>query len=149
VATLIAVGGFRGLERHTYAILRPGPTILGFNLLWLGLVGLTAIEAGHPLLTWLRRPALRWLGQISYGLYLLHHVLLMFARDLNRSMGHYRLPNWMIFTTLVLSLVLAGLSYEFFEAPILRLKTRFRYTGGPPVERTPARPRAISSDAAA
>ena len=61
---------------------------------------------------WLETRPLLWLGEISYGLYLWHYVLLETPFDL-----------WV---TLPLSVVAAAASWYFVEKPPLRLAKRFR-----------------------
>jgi peptidoglycan/LPS O-acetylase OafA/YrhL len=125
--TLLAVGGFSGLAPGTFVLPRPGVTILAFNLLWLGVVGLTVLGAGCPALAGLRRRELCWLGQVSYGLYLIHHVLLSIVREVCVSFGYWKTSRWLLLATIAASLVAAGVSHAFFEAPILSLKRHFRY----------------------
>lgn len=82
----------------------------------------------------LTQPAMQWLGQRSYGLYLYHLPLFVFWQ---RLVYHF-VPDaagratWMgpLPTLLVLGPVLAGLaaaSWRFVEAPLDRLKKRFQY----------------------
>ena len=54
---------------------------------------------------------LRWIGRISYGAYVVHFFFVV------RLGGHIRVP-WLI--NLVISLVIAGLSFRFFEQPVAR-----------------------------
>jgi peptidoglycan/LPS O-acetylase OafA/YrhL len=63
-----------------------------------------------------------YLGRISYGLYVFHGMALLLARHL---LAH-RLPGgiWLI-PTFAFTVLLAVLSYEFFEKPFLKLKHRF------------------------
>jgi peptidoglycan/LPS O-acetylase OafA/YrhL len=76
---------------------------------------------------WLRWRPLVYTGQISYGLYLLHGPSSWVARSfLGRLTGHeitgHSGPSVLI--TFVAAFVAAGLSYRFFESPILALKDR-------------------------
>jgi peptidoglycan/LPS O-acetylase OafA/YrhL len=67
-------------------------------------------------LTW---APLAWLGTISYGIYLIHHMLPM------------RLPEYGLLRTLVVLAVtipVAAASFHFFESPLNRLKRRFPYS---------------------
>ncbi|MEM7627249.1 MAG: acyltransferase [Planctomycetota bacterium] len=65
---------------------------------------------------------LKYLGKISYGLYLYHQPILIALR------GFGPLEVWYICAPLGLSasLVFSHLSYRYFEKPILRFKDRFR-----------------------
>jgi len=71
-----------------------------------------------------RHPVLRFMGKLSYSLYLWQELFLL-ARPL--SWGTWpTFPLW-----LVPPLVLAFLSYKFVESPALRLKRRFEYSSRP------------------
>ena len=80
------------------------------SFLWGGfvVVGLSTvlIEAGRHRVRVLELGWLRWLGSISYGLYLWHHLLTRLG-----------LPMW---TGVALSLVVAALSWRALEMPIMR-----------------------------
>jgi peptidoglycan/LPS O-acetylase OafA/YrhL len=71
----------------------------------------------------------RYIGKISYGIYLLHAGLFSFlARlDHNRFMGAIE-QRWIVAIPLrvALTVFVAALSFKFFESPILRLKNRVR-----------------------
>lgn len=68
-----------------------------------------------------RIPAtLRYLGKISYGLYLFH-LLVLFGLQKIPSLGPYSRAA----IALPLTIAVASLSYEKFERPILRFKQRF------------------------
>ena len=124
---LIAVGGFgllRVLERD---IARMSWTILGFNLLWFGVVGLIVLGQGHRLLAPLRTASLQRLGTISYGLYLYHLVIILFIRDVFTSLGHPGWPLWREALTLLICWAVARLSWRYLEEPVLRFKRFFPY----------------------
>jgi peptidoglycan/LPS O-acetylase OafA/YrhL len=71
---------------------------------------------------------LRWLGSISYGLYIFH---LLFVQQFDllaaRLVPHHRTAQLLarIPISASLTLFIAILSFHFFESPILRLKSRF------------------------
>jgi peptidoglycan/LPS O-acetylase OafA/YrhL len=77
---------------------------------------------------------LRYLGKISYGLYVFHMLALYLVSKL---IGGYagNLGKFMIYWCLglALTLVMAALSYRFFESPFLRLKERFAFVRSRPV----------------
>jgi peptidoglycan/LPS O-acetylase OafA/YrhL len=82
---------------------------------------------------WLRNPILGSLGKVSYGLYLIHvavfHLELAFLRPLwARHLGLRGLLLTCAGITgqLVLVLLLAVLSWKYFEQPILKLRHRFK-----------------------
>jgi peptidoglycan/LPS O-acetylase OafA/YrhL len=77
---------------------------------------------------------LRYLGKISYGLYVFHMLALYVAEKL---VGGYA-GNWGKFILfwwlgLALTMGMAALSYRFYEAPFLRLKERFAFVRSRPV----------------
>jgi peptidoglycan/LPS O-acetylase OafA/YrhL len=71
---------------------------------------------------WLENPVLRWFGKVSYGLYLWHYM--MIALPWERL-----LPIPPVIPMVAVPIALAGLSWRFIEAPLLRRK--------PPTERSP------------
>ena len=77
---------------------------------------------------------LRYLGKISYGLYVFHLLALYWAFKLFGGQLH-TLRRFVLFWILSLSLTLAmaALSYRFFESPFLRLKERFARVKSRPV----------------
>ncbi len=88
------------------------------------------LAAGASILLWaflhwpraLIHRALVYLGRISYGLYVFH----MLALTICREYPGRRLPaNGWLLVALLLTVICAVLSYEFFEKPFLRLKYRF------------------------
>lgn len=103
--------------------------LLAINLFFFASVGLVARNAGHPWLKLLRARSLIYLGQISYGLYLYHYIVLCMARTLLDHAGLGR-PWWSDFTIFAASLGIATLSWKYVERPILKLKDRFAYREG-------------------
>lgn len=73
----------------------------------------------HPALMW--KPAV-FVGSISYGIYLMH---MLAANVVRRIVGHATGLDVFI-GTLLLVLVMAYLSFRYFERPILRFKDRLR-----------------------
>jgi peptidoglycan/LPS O-acetylase OafA/YrhL len=65
---------------------------------------------------------LAFLGTISYGIYLMH---MLAANIVWRLLGHKGGFDVFVGTCLVVFLM-AGVSYRYFESPILRLKDRFK-----------------------
>jgi peptidoglycan/LPS O-acetylase OafA/YrhL len=101
-------------------------TILAFAYVSLLVVVLADPEG------WLSRALqarwLRWLGLVSYSTYLLHGAVLMLAHGLllNRDQRFPLITDASSALTtlfaLAVTLALAGASWRWFEAPILRLK---------------------------
>jgi peptidoglycan/LPS O-acetylase OafA/YrhL len=75
--------------------------------------------------------ALTYLGRISYGLYVFHWMIVVAAVHAARLLvsRHLLTPllarGLMAVAAFLLTVVVASLSYRFFEAPILRFKKRF------------------------
>jgi peptidoglycan/LPS O-acetylase OafA/YrhL len=79
----------------------------------------------HPLLEF--KPV-AYVGTISYGIYLMH---MLAANAVRRAMGH-QVGVDVFIATVVLAVVMASISFRWFESPILRLKSRL--AGGKRVE---------------
>jgi peptidoglycan/LPS O-acetylase OafA/YrhL len=73
-----------------------------------------------------RRPAVKHLANISYGAYLFHIPILAALVPISTAIGMRWLSQgyWRVVSVFVLTLVLASLSWRFFESPLLRLKER-------------------------
>jgi peptidoglycan/LPS O-acetylase OafA/YrhL len=96
-------------------------------------LGSALIIAGGPM-AWVNRkilahPVAVWFGLISFPLYLWHWPLLFFARN---STDH-SLSAAVVLTVLIVSILLAWLTYKFLEQPVrgssLGLKTGFSLIG--------------------
>ena len=117
--------------------------VLLFPLVAPGSMALVAGAARSPML---RAPALRYLGRISYGLYLFHMPVLAVC------ISHLGPRRFIIIPLgLALTLGLSALSYRYFETPFLRLKSRWqRVASGPKLaDAAPARDRLFDSPAPA
>ncbi len=71
---------------------------------------------------WLSGPLPFWLGEISYGIFAIHMFVLnkvFIATDTDIFTGHFIM---ILGLTLIVTIVLAGLSFHLFEKPILRFK---------------------------
>ena len=91
------------------------------------LFGLLVLNlAANP---WLRNvlehPVLRYLGRISYGLYVYHMVAVIATLSLLKRIGIT--SDLVIYpVAFALTIAMGSLSYHFFESYFLRLKSRFR-----------------------
>jgi peptidoglycan/LPS O-acetylase OafA/YrhL len=67
------------------------------------------------------------IGKISYGLYLFHKPVPFFFNYIYAKTGHPPIQNWflLLIIYLCIALLIATLSYHFFEKPILKLKEKF------------------------
>jgi peptidoglycan/LPS O-acetylase OafA/YrhL len=107
------------------SLILPGtPTVVTHLACVLLVVSVCIAEhhALHRLLTWL---PLVYVGSISYGIYLLHMLSSNAANKILVKVGLE--PTWAasFFAALITSVVVAGLSYRYFESPFLVLKKRF------------------------
>jgi peptidoglycan/LPS O-acetylase OafA/YrhL len=83
--------------------------------------------------TWLYRlfnlAPLRWLGRVSYGAYVFHDIYHPSVFDGVTAVFGPLNPKLYLaiggLTAFTITLVLAGLSYRFFETPFLNLKERW------------------------
>lgn len=103
---------------------RGAPRLALHLLVALLLAGLV-LQPTHRLVRWLEWRPLVYLGTVSYGVYLLHKPGLDLARRVLQRAGTDS-PLALFALGLGLSVLLAGLSYRYFESPLLRLKDRFR-----------------------
>lgn len=125
---------YTGSVYHPYAG-APVLTTVGYTLIDLvsGLLILALLRLDNPLAHALNHPALRGLGRISYGFYVFHDLFHIFiVRGFQRLFHREDFPHDHLLVAavgFVLTLVLATLSYHFFEVPFLRLKDRFTIEG--------------------
>jgi peptidoglycan/LPS O-acetylase OafA/YrhL len=101
-----------------------GHRFIPYNLKWpviaVGVgAGLIYVLTRSPRV--LRWPWLVWLGQISYGIYVIHAL---FGRWLREQLGPTA-PLEVFLAEVALTVPLAAFSWYFFEAPILRQKWRW------------------------
>ncbi len=104
-------------------------SVLGINLLFFGLVGLTILGAGRSSLAWMRRRWLVRVGTISYGLYVYHFIFLLLGADIFRALGARGRPLWLGVLSMALAYLVAVLSWKYVEKPLLDLKRKFSYEG--------------------
>ncbi len=123
-------------------------------------VGLVLLTDGSPKLAPLRDRRLVRLGTISYGIYLYHPFVLIFAPMVQKAIG-LKVAPWIMDVAKVGACVgLAEISWRLVERPLLGLKDRFPYAktayrgpheaaskhAGPPSDRAeaPSSPRSAS-----
>lgn len=117
--------GIRATEHLEYRL----PADLGMALMSVSLVFL-AISTGPSLIRrGLELAPLRFIGRISYGIYLYHLFLIAIGRMIARQQDVPQLPRgfqmFVIYTAL--SILVATISWYLIEAPINRQKRRFPY----------------------
>lgn len=86
---------------------------------------------GSTWTSWLRTPPMRYLGKISYGVYLLHVPVREAIYHLRNAMG-WTLPREslpMVLVVVLASVASASLSWHLLERPILGLKERTGSSG--------------------
>jgi peptidoglycan/LPS O-acetylase OafA/YrhL len=97
------------------------PLMILFMLL---LVGACCIRTDNGLAKLLSNPVARYIGTISYGLYLLHMIAMNATKVVRKE------HDWLFLAIcLVISIAVASASYWMFESPFLKLKNRFRKEG--------------------
>lgn len=120
--------------RRTAEIGDPYVMSIGFSLLAVmsvGLIGM-AIQPSSLVFRIFTNRALRRVGKYSYGFYI-YHLLFRWAWIFLLVRLYYRLHSLAlaglieITTCFLFTLLISALSYEYFEAPFLRLKSRFAY----------------------
>jgi peptidoglycan/LPS O-acetylase OafA/YrhL len=121
-ACCISAGHFYSLTR-TFMLIGYPAAAVGSLLIFLSALG----SALAP-------PWLRYLGKISYGLYVFHDLVLYLTLQLFGGYVH-TLRAFVGYWSLGLSLTvgIAALSYQFFESPFLRLKERYARVKSRPV----------------
>ena len=100
-----------------------GPlSILATNVIYFSIVGLVVLNTGHHVLAPLRWRPLRYIGQVSYGLYLYHFLVI---ESLHKYFGPRSLTTDL--AAAVLSVLAGVISWECLEKPIGNLKRWFPY----------------------
>jgi len=94
-----------------------------------GAVLLAVLGAKHP---FFRNQALIYLGKISYGLYVIHELAHLLAKQIFPAASPLRV---MVQSgiSLAITIALAAASYRWLETPFLRLKERFAHVQSRPV----------------
>lgn len=105
-------------------LINPSPLGIGYQLALGSLVGSCVIQERHALRAMLTARPVVYVGQISYGLYLLHPGAIGLVRVVFPQYSHQALVVFAL--TLPLALALAALSHRYLEAPLQRYRERFR-----------------------
>jgi len=85
----------------------------------------------------LKNETLGYLGKISYGLYIYHLVAqrlsLNFINGFVSPDHPFAFPIISVITTLIVTILISGLSYQLLEKPFLRIKNRFTIIHSRPI----------------
>lgn len=106
-------GEFRGLPR------------LAFQFVVACTIARVVLTPASTLVRFLDWRPIAFVGGISYGVYLLH-VLVIHAVDKGLAFAHFHGTALRFMLTLLGSIALAALSYRYFELPFLRLKEKIQ-----------------------
>jgi peptidoglycan/LPS O-acetylase OafA/YrhL len=105
-----------------------GPTLLNYFFTVL----IYCIAREGILTRFLDLPLLRFVGRISYGIYVYHFAVLWFVNRFSEDRLQGGLPHWLYFSAaLGITVLISTLSYYWLERPILNLKDRF-FVWSPP-----------------
>jgi peptidoglycan/LPS O-acetylase OafA/YrhL len=134
-AGMIGVALFALLLRAHFSEIQPqdalgwGETILGWPAVAAAcasiLIAFTGVEMNLPFL--------RYLGKISYGLYVYHLLCVRLAEEMLKDVFGLAHMVGRLVLSLGLTIIFAGASYTFLETPFLRLKSRFAHVASRPV----------------
>lgn len=118
--------------RHSWDVIFGSNVVFGFTSLAVGFAGLLLLllcDEASILVKAFSIGPLRYIGRISYGIYLLQDgmISLLNRIPLHRFLGEAA-ASWILIIPLRIgvSIGIAALSYRFFESPILRVKDRLR-----------------------
>jgi len=121
------LAGYRPLFGARKWIWIPAVWLVGFSAIstaWI-MLGLALDRIGNGAQLLLSNTPMRFIGRISYGLYL-YHFPIYFALDMQRHRGGGTPPTSEVVTAVGLTFVVATASFYLLERPILRLQERFR-----------------------
>jgi peptidoglycan/LPS O-acetylase OafA/YrhL len=129
VATCIAAYAISSLENDDIKSTWHEAVAHSMTAVAAGAVLLAVLGATHP---FFRNQALIYLGKISYGLYVIHELAHLLAKQIFPAASPFRV---MVQSgvSLAITIALAAASYRWLETPFLRLKERFAHVRSRPV----------------
>jgi len=131
-ATMFSVGYPFGIFRAS-RVLGASLRETALNLFFVGVVALALLAGTSRWKAVVNRPVLRFFGEISYGLYLIHMLVFDLEDYLVKSLfpnlsdvgGHFALMVLLFTVAIGLTVAIAYVSRWYFEEPFLRMKRRF------------------------
>jgi peptidoglycan/LPS O-acetylase OafA/YrhL len=109
-------------HQHRMILFFEPPLILAMVVV----VGAACIRNDNGIAWLLGNPVIRYVGTISYGLYLLHMLAMNAAKRIRSQ------HDWLFFLlAFVIAMAMATVSYWMYEQPFLKLKNRFRRPEAP------------------
>jgi len=123
--TLLVTLSLAGLALNT--LILPGPLLLNASVWFLTITLVTGCLLGHGGV-WGALLDRRWMihtGRISYGIYLYHKPIPVFFEAIHGHTGIAISPWIQLILALLLTYLIAELSYRWIERPFLRLKEHF------------------------
>ena len=130
VSSLVLVGWGADLTR--LAPLRWQATMLGYPVVAIGCTLILLAVLGSRW-RWTGSGSLRYLGKISYGLYVYHMLGIWIADHLLIGGSSLLRGGARFVLALGLTILLSAVSYQFLESPFLRLKRQFTYVPSRPI----------------
>ena len=111
---------------NTAGDIRGWPRLIFQVLTTIALAGVV-LHPRHGIVQLLEWKPLVAIGAVSYGIYLLHMIVLYPVERINKALG-FAAPSITFLACLVLTFGAAWLSFRYFESPFLHLKNRFSST---------------------
>lgn len=138
VETFEAVAGGKGqLAKFQFSVVR--------SLLACALFCAVLGDRSTPLNALLTHPWPRWVGKISYGLYVYHIPVYLMSGGME-ALGHpypfgasaWSSPLWMTGVAIVATFAIAAVSYRWFETPAAQAIKAWRWAGSGGAKKNPA-----------
>ena len=113
-----------------------------FYALWFGIIILN-FASNPEIMISLETKILKYLGKVSYGLYMYHPISIVLILNLLLFFG--QTSDWLLYPlSLLMTIFVAGISYKYFESYFLKFKEI--YSSVPSGERVDGHPRSVSPE---